>query len=1158
MRDWKLAAAIFAILVIPGCGSNTPKIAVTVTPSTATVEPNGSEQFTATVTGTSTQTVTWEVCTASPTANPTPTCNSSALGAVTSTGLYTAPPVVPFPATIDVVATSVVDTNDFGVSVVTIDSGIRVKIIPATYSCTATSPIPPTSASMQTGESYALTACVTGTANTQVTWSVNSIAGGNTTLGFITPGGVYTAPSPTPGTVTITATSSQDQSKTGSFMISVGASAVPTLTTIDPITAAQGSLFQDVYLVGTEYFSTSSVLVNGSTDFVTTTLINATTIRARIAAPLLQTAGSLALSVESQCVPNCNSSPALNLTVSAVRPGLISSAPVSIPQNSTGAQTVGFTGGFYSPSTTVTFDGQSRPASLPNNANNPNDPYNPDPRLLDTVLSGTDFGTAGLFPLVIQNAGVTSGNSSIAALNLAITPTASSLPTGGPPNVVVGSTATPGPSAVAINTATATAVIANTTEGSISLINLNSLGSPAVTIPVGQSPTGVAVDNLLNVAIVPNNGTNQASVVNLSTQAVTTVCLTALVSGACPALPPPSPSTTPINPFSVGVNSLTHRALIANQSTNVATVVDLSTTPPTVYPQIGGSSNPVSTGLSPEVAIVQKLNWAIVTPGGTGTVSVVDLGGEGGRAPGVVATLTITPSVQGIGFDPETNEAILTDPGSTSITLFNALDNSVATITYDKSQVASAVNPLTNIGVTLNNQSDQLSVFDLGTQLFLGTVTVGPNPVAVAIDPTTDSAVVVNQGSNMVSVFSLGAVRALHITQLSPDSTLTSTNPLSLTVIGNGFETGAEVRLDGTAVPTTSVAASCSGGICRELVATVPASMLTSARRYVVDVQNPDLTVSNIRELPVIQPVSVGTSPVAVAIDTDRDLAIVTNSLSNDVTIVNLASGTAFPPISVGTGPNGVAVLPRLGLAVVANSSSNDFSIIDDVNQLIVAPSPIANCSNCNTPTGLAINADTATVIAVNNISNNLSLFSIEGLPTATPPAILSLSVDQAPLALAIDPVDNIVAVAAAPPPQDSGTNTVDIISLTTDQLLTRLTGSEDPTGVEYDPAENKFLIADSLNNNVVIVDPVSFIQTRLRVGINPTSLAYNFQTSSLVTINTASNTASVVDLLHQKVQVMLGISGSQQFSVAIDPKLNLAVVVDQNNDQVLLVPIPR
>jgi len=185
-------------------------------------------------------------------------------------------------------------------------------------------------------------------------------------------------------------------------------------------------------------------------------------------------------------------------------------------------------------------------------------------------------------------------------------------------------------------------------------------------------------------------------------------------------------------------------------------------------------------------------------------------------------------------------------------------------------------------------------------------------------------------------------------------------------------------------------------------------------------------------------------------------------------------------------------------------------------------------------------------------------LFSLTGLPTSTPPAVTSLTVEQAPLAIAIDPVDDVAAVASAPPPEFSGSNTVQIINLSTGQTLTTLPNYEGPTGVEYDPAENKFLVADSLNNNVVIVDPVSFIQTRLRVGINPTSLAYNFQTSTLVTINTASNTASFVDLLHQKVQVTVPIGGSQQFSVAIDPKLNLAVVVDQTNNQVLLVPIPR
>ncbi len=1158
MKVWKSGAAIFALVTIAGCGNNTPKIAVTVTPSTASVLLNGTQPFAATVTGTSTEEVTWEVCTASPTAKPTPTCNSNALGSVNTNGVYSAPSVLPYPAAVTVVATSIVDTNDFGIATVTVESGIAVRIIPSSPVYTCTSPAPPTTASMQSGETYALTACVTGTANTQVIWSVNGLAGGDGTTGTITPGGVYTAPTPSPGTVTITATSTQDESVSANFSIAVASSTLPTLTLIDPMVASQGSLIQDVYLIGTEFFSTSSVEVNGSSNGVTTTFINSTTLRARLSAPLLQNAGSLALSVESECPTTCNSSPSMNLAISPVRPSLISSSPESIPQGSTGAQTVNFTGGFYSPSTTVTFDGALRPAGLPNNANNPDDPYNPDPRLLDVVLSSGDDETAGLFPFVIQNTGVPAGSSAIASINLAISPTDAALPTLGPPNVVTGTTATPGPTAVAINTATGTAVVANTTEGSISLINLAAPGTGTITIPVGSSPTGVAVDNILNLALVPLNGTNTAAVVNLSTQAVSTICLSALVSGSCPALPPPPPAGTPINPFSAGINSLTHRGIIANQETNVATVVDLSTTPPTVYPQIGGSATPISTGANPEIAIVQSLNWAVVTPGDEGTISIVGLGSLNGQPPAVVATLTLTSTIQGVSYDPETNTVMFTDPNNPTITLFNVLNNSISTIAYDKSEVASAVNPLTDIGVTVNDQSSELSAFDLGTLQLLGTVAVGPNPLAVAIDPTTDTAVVVNQGSNMVSVFSLGAIRPLQITEESPVSTFTSASPVTLTIIGNGFVSGAAVQFDGTPLATTPVASTCVASTCRELMATIPASMLSSARRYVVEVQNPDGTVSNSRAFTVIQPVAVGSSPVAVAVDPDRDIAVVTNSLSNSVSIVNLLNGTASTPISVGASPNGVAVLPRLGMAVVANSADDTFTVIDDVNQVVEEPSPIANCANCTTPTAIAIDSDTATVVAVNNISNNLSIFSVSSLPSSTPPSVASLAVDQAPLAVAIDPVDDVAAITAAPPPQDSGTNTVDIVNLSNVTLATRLSGYANPTGVTWDPAEDKFLVADSLNNNVVIVDPISYLQTRIRVGIDPTSLAYDFQTATLFTINNASNTASVVDLLHQDVQVILGLPGSQQFSVDIDPKLNLAVVVDQNDNQVLLVPIPR
>jgi len=131
------------------------------------------------------------------------------------------------------------------------------------------------------------------------------------------------------------------------------------------------------------------------------------------------------------------------------------------------------------------------------------------------------------------------------------------------------------------------------------------------------------------------------------------------------------------------------------------------------------------------------------------------------------------------------------------------------------------------------------------------------------------------------------------------------------------------------------------------------------------------------------------------------------------------------------------------------------------------------------------------------------------------------------------------------------------------------------PSGVVFDPVNQVFVVANSLQNNLVMVDPVTCIPTTVRVGINPTSLDYDFQTSTLVTVNSASNTMSFLDYVCPPVpgpvgcpapqtRAILGLPSSgqfsqtQQFSVAIDAKLDIAVVVDTNNSRVLLVPIPH
>jgi Protein of unknown function (DUF1565) len=83
--------------------------------------------------------------------------------------------------------------------------------------------ISPISEAMQTNASQQFTAAVTGSSNTAVTWEVNGVVGGNTTIGMVSPWGVYTAPAavPNPATVTVTAVSQASADSSGSATVTV-------------------------------------------------------------------------------------------------------------------------------------------------------------------------------------------------------------------------------------------------------------------------------------------------------------------------------------------------------------------------------------------------------------------------------------------------------------------------------------------------------------------------------------------------------------------------------------------------------------------------------------------------------------------------------------------------------------------------------------------------------------------------------------------------------------------------------------------------------------------------------------------------------------------------------------------------------------------------
>jgi len=1210
MRLWRLGAVALLAVWVAACGGNSTPVGITVSTvsvpagSTVTVNLTNQVQFLANVTGSTTSTVFWQIClpTAKSNQQPTnctqgvgpagctiPTVSSPLVGfgTITSTGLYTAPATIPTQSNFQVLAVSCILATAAGAQNVQIVSAVVLTLKPA-------------AATIETLDQIFLQLTVTGTQNKAVTWTVQNgnsppIVGGDGTgngnIGVICPGpqpplipnpcsglpdGTYIAPVGVPpgGSVSVRATSPTAGSPFAQATINVQAAVVPTVTSIDPSTTGRGSVQQDVYVIGTGFFITSTVVVGANLVPVPTTFINSTTLRATIPGSLLSGSSGLSLSIrvrqQNGNINPPNGAPALQLT--PVRPAVISANPDGVPQNVANT-TVNLTGGYYSPGlTTATFNGQAAGATFV------------DSRHLSVGVSFAGATDPGLYPVLVQNAGVAAPS----AINLAVRPT--TVPSAPGSRITVGTA----PSAIAVDNALHLAVVANSGSGNVSLIDL---GTNTVVKTIGlnvinggtNAPTGVAIDDMADtqlphdLALVVNNGDNSLAVIDLVTRTLAqTIDLT-----------PFTPSGS--QPITVGVNPLSHRALVVNASTNLATVIDLvtpnpnlkpaCTTPPCVLTTIGGSLPPFfSVGASPAIAVDPRLNWAVVSPGGGGSVDIVDLGrnpaaGDGGRAPRAIGSLNITTSVQGVGINTETHQVLLADPLRTTLTTFSLLDQSVNAVTFTNNGlpfneagfVAAAVNSLDNLGVVANFAGNSATVADLSSGIVLHQdIGVGTSPVAVAIDHATNNALIVNQGDNQVAVLSLGGnIRTPQIIAASPAITFAQTaSALRLTINGTGFVAGSQVLLDGTQLSVLS-------NTPHQLVAAVLPAMLGQAHRFIATVQNPG-QLSNATDLTVIKPVPTGpagSAPFGVAVDNDRDLAVVTNNGNGSVGLIDLTTGSLLTPAlssatTVGTSPEGVGVLPRTGQAIVANNGSDDFTVVDVTGN---TPGTTVSCGACRGPVGVAIDPDIIAATITAGISSTIHTFNFQNNP---PPAPGTVSVDQNPGAVAIDPNPDFNFAAVATLSQSSSILLVNVVSSFTANRVT--SGIQLPTGVIFDPLNQFFVVANSSGNNLTLVDPTTFLATTVQVGINPTSLDYNFQTSTLATVNAGSNTMSVIEytcppVIGQGTQcpaprtrAIVGLPDSgqvsqvQQFSVGIDLAMNLAVVADPNNDRVLLIPLPH
>lgn len=503
-----------------------------------------------------------------------------------------------------------------------------------------------------------------------------------------------------------------------------------------------------------------------------------------------------------------------------------------------------------------------------------------------------------------------------------------------------------------------------------------------------------------------------------------------------------------------------------------------------------------------------------------------------------------------------------------------------------------AVDPATNQAFVVQSGSGTISVIDLGPSPVNTIKSIHINELVVP-SPTPGPGVIGGLRNALVPQAALTCIP-------TPPAPPSSCDLPNVQIFGTGFAAGAQVFLDGVDITTQGGSITNIAANGREMDVTIPSFFLSFPHRFALVVTGNGVQ-SNATEFLVIQSVDLsnactGTNaqPTSVAIADQlangpfSPIAVVTNSGCNNFSIIDIAPGSSTfgqligNPVSVGTTPQGIAIYQPHGLAVVANNGSHTVSIIDLTKN---PPAPaVPDVTVGTNPTGIAVNDATGVAVVTNTGSNNIStinlglLFPPPATPPTTPPTTLTaagFAGVQEPVAVAIDPDrgannQGVAMVSSVQPSSGLGTIAAVDIGLTSPAASTTAfscTVSATPSGIVFDPAASSnsahpglFYANSSGTNQISTCNPDSGGAFPVSVGINPTSLAVNPQTGAILTSNTAGKSISIVDTLTNpfRTRRTLGIPGSPTFGVAIDQFTNLAVIVDQANNRVLLFPIPN
>ena len=588
----------------------------------------------------------------------------------------------------------------------------------------------------------------------------------------------------------------------------------------------------------------------------------------------------------------------------------------------------------------------------------------------------------------------------------------------------------------AVNPVTDTLYVANIGSNSVSVIDA-STDSVTTIIPVYSSPYAVAVDPVTNMVYVPNFGSNNLSVINGATNASI------------------GSITTGNQPSNVAVDTATNMVYVTNAASGTVSVFSGASS----TANIGNTmATTITVGSDPQgIAVDTATNTIYVANYGSNNVSIIN-----GATNTVSSTVSVGTGPQGVGVDTQTNTIYVTNYGSNSLSIINgATVGGTVSIPVGSNPYGVAVDQENNMIYLANGESGTVSVVNGLANAVVDTINVGTEPRGMAIDVNTNFIYTSNYGSNTVSVIA-GATPAWNY-------------PVSEPLINVGAEPQA-VAVN----PNTNTA-------------------------YVTNYSSNTISVINGANTTATATIGLpNASPQEIAVDPATNTVYVSYTYASQITVINGATNTVAATIYLPSGDtSGLAVNPQTNMVYAATSITNSVYAINGATNTVTATIPISSGPQENLP-GPTVAVDPVTNMVYTTGSNGY----IQVVNGATNTYVTEVSAGgyEFPYALTVDPANGMIYTA------NPNNGTVSVIDGVTNTLTDIISGWTDPWGIAVNPATGLLYVSDasSYAQRVMVVDTA----TNQITNVMPTALG-----SLGMAVDPANNTEWVAEENNNTVQ---------------------------------------